>query len=110
MLSQKTILIIAVSFAAIHIAVTYSAHALFQESVPSQTTWEYTTRKTHSQALDFELLRALDSEGRDKHLELRINQQFKFKKFLNEMGQDGWEIYSVNESGDDLFFYFKRPL
>lgn len=94
MLNQKDLLIVVISFAAIHIVVTFSAHALFQSSA-----WEYKTLDMPETFLG----------------KFLTDDTIKAGQRLEKLGRDGWEAYTVIEYKDSIgstgrFFYLKRPL
>lgn len=95
MLNQKNLLVIVAFFAAVHIVVTFSAHALFQGSMPHQIAWEYTTHRIEAET---------------------GSERFHDLEELNETGKDGWEAYCVVVKNDGRILgirhivYLKRPL
>ena len=109
MLNQKSLLVVVASFAVIHILVTFSAHAIFQDAPDeSQSTlWEYKKYGTQSRE-SIELvyssdgLEAMGSKVGEHLIRLNIR--------LEEFGQDGWEVYWIDESRGQQTFYLKRPL
>ena len=113
MLNQKNLPVIMIAFAVIHIAVTFSAHALFQGSVTHPVSWEYKIYETKTEKSIVDYHELFNKE--DELVRAVVKNREERDRALEEFGRDGWEIYWVTESGYSYgdfnqYFYLKRPL
>lgn len=114
MLNQKNLIAVVISFVVIHIAVTFSAHALFQGSVPQQTAWEYKIYETKTER-EVVVFYEITTRNDNDIATAVVKHRAKVTKDLEDLGQDGWEIYWVTETAysfgtNQQIFYLKRPL